>query len=600
MEKETDSLSTILFFLTSYKLQFFILFCFGIIVAFLELINLALLYPILSLSTNQTYESNNVVYTLISFPEVAASNLFNIHDPLITACLLFILFAILSYIFNIIYTLISLRITANITINNKEKVFNKITNLDYQYFVDNKQGEIIYRISRSTESISSVFDSLSKLFVDIIISLAILSLMLLSSFIGTLIVLIVGGSFYLLSRYMSVRVAFHTGTGKRRAAEQENVTINEYLNGVKQIKASVASQYWDTRFAKTIREYWILWKKETFWLQALILLLYLLIYVSIGTSIIILKIINPESFMVYIPILGVFSLGILKILPKLASFSNCQMVLMSALPNLKNVRDCLTDTSYSSIENGSILLTTNKPEIELRYVCYSHKNRGKLLDGITLNLKAGTTTALVGPSGSGKSTIIDLLLRLYDVDNGEVLINNINIKEYNLTQLLGKIGFVCQETFIFNGTIKENILFGHDYTQSDVIDAAKAANAHEFIMQLPQQYDTYVGDRGVKISGGERQRIAIARAIVRKPEILIFDEATSSLDSKSEKLVQDSINYISKKCTTLIVAHRLSTILNSDIIYVLKNGKIVESGTHEQLMNNRNEYWTMNTINSDL
>ncbi|UCH72146.1 MAG: ATP-binding cassette domain-containing protein, partial [Thermoplasmatales archaeon] len=205
-------------------------------------------------------------------------------------------------------------------------------------------------------------------------------------------------------------------------------------------------------------------------------------------------------------------------------------------------------------------------------------------------------TALVGPSGSGKSTIVNLLLRLYDVKEGGVYIDNLNIKDYDIFSFLQKVGFVGQETFIYNASIKENIAFGGEYTDFEIMDAARLANADEFIENFPDGYDTIVGDQGMRLSGGEKQRIAIARAMIRKPEILILDEATSSLDNVSENTVQKAINKVSKNCTTFIIAHRLSTIQNADIINVLDKGKIVEKGTHEELIRKKGRYWDLHNI----
>ncbi len=229
--------------------------------------------------------------------------------------------------------------------------------------------------------------------------------------------------------------------------------------------------------------------------------------------------------------------------------------------------------------------------IEFRNVHFSYEPGQPVLHGISFVANPGEMIALVGPSGSGKSTITNLIPRFYDVDQGSILVDGLDVRQWKLASLRSHIGMVLQDTFLFNGTARENLRYGRlDATDEEIIEAAKAARIHEFLASLPQGYDTQLGERGVKLSGGQRQRLSIARTILKDPKILILDEATSSVDSEVESLIQEALEELMKNRTTIVIAHRLSTIKNADRIIAIKDGRIVEEGSHDELMAKKGLY----------
>lgn len=226
-----------------------------------------------------------------------------------------------------------------------------------------------------------------------------------------------------------------------------------------------------------------------------------------------------------------------------------------------------------------------KDSIEINNIHFSYDGAREVINNISIRVRKGETVALVGPSGGGKSTLSELIPRYYDVNNGEILFDGVNVKNIKQESLRARMSIVAQDTILFNDTIEGNILMGRpSATREEVIEAAKIANAHNFILESPNGYDTNIGDRGAKLSGGQRQRISIARAVLKNPEILILDEATSALDTESEKLVQDALTKLLKGRTSIVIAHRLSTIYNADRIYVIDQGRVAEEGTHKELV----------------
>ena len=242
-------------------------------------------------------------------------------------------------------------------------------------------------------------------------------------------------------------------------------------------------------------------------------------------------------------------------------------------------------------KKDAVQVTEFRNEIEFRNVNFSYSHDIPVLKDINLKIAKGKTVAIVGPSGGGKSTMADLLPRFYDVTGGEILLDGRNIKDYKIESLVSLMGIVTQEAILFNDTVYNNITFGmSNVSEEDVYNAAKVANAHDFIMQMENGYQTNIGDRGGKLSGGQRQRLAIARAVLKNPPILILDEATSALDTESERLVQQALTNLMKNRTSVVIAHRLSTIRDADEIVVVQKGQIVERGTHEQLLENHGLY----------
>lgn len=266
-------------------------------------------------------------------------------------------------------------------------------------------------------------------------------------------------------------------------------------------------------------------------------------------------------------------------------FAELNVVFSTAMAALDRIFKTMDLPVEIEDNENAIDCSSIKGEVEIKDVKFQYDTEKQILKGINIKIPVGERIAIVGASGSGKSTLVSLIPRFYDVNEGSILIDGINIKDYKLESLRKNIGMVLQETILFSGSIRDNIRYGKlDATEEEIIAAAKAANAYDFIMSMPYGFDTMLGERGAKLSGGQKQRIAITRVFVKNPKILILDEATSALDSESENLIQEALENLMTGRTTIIIAHRLSTVINSDEIVVMNEGNIVERGTHKELL----------------
>ena len=588
MEKRAGSIRILLFFFKQYKQKVFILVVSSLIVGGLEAASVAVVYPILSAAFEGGIDEGNIVLSIYS----KVAGLLPVSDEFIAYCLLFLLLAFLAFFVKVFFIRYRLNFAGRLVESTQKEIFNKFVQADFQYFVDHKQGELVYNTISAPHSLQNFLNSATELLAQAILSISVFLLLFSLSWQGTIVVLLMALIYYFFTRYLAERVAYDAGKRQAEAITESTIILNETIDGIKQVKVFSAGEDWVRRFGSTIKTHWHHYIRQSTWQQVLQPTLILILYLSIGITATFIRIIAPDSFGVLIPVFGTFAFAVFRLIPIMGGVSNATMQIKSSLPNCERVYQILGE-KLTHIEDGEKELDSFKSQIEFDNVTFAYKGRKKVLEDVSVTFGKGKTTAIVGRSGSGKTTIVNLLLRLYDVDQGEVRIDGVNIKQVKSVSWLDKIGFVSQDTFIFNDTIRNNITFGSKYPDEEVIRVAKYADAHSFIVELPNGYDTLVGDKGMRLSGGQRQRIAVARAMVRDPEILIFDEATNALDNISEAAVQKAIDEISKDHTVIVIAHRLSTVVNADKIVVLGDGQALEEGTHEELMGNGGAYYEL-------
>lgn len=467
----------------------------------------------------------------------------------------------------------------------RNEMYNKILSLPIGFFTEKRKGDLISRMTNDINEIEySVIGTMEGLIKDPINILFILfSLVFLSPQLSLFLLIFLPLTGFIIGR-VSRSLKKQSNAAAIKYGESMSI-LDETLSGLRVIKAFNAESLLQNRFHTTNDELFRVKNKMIYRrdlaspLSEFLGVLVLCGILFFGGSLILNGGLGltPSGFITYI---ALFS----QIINPAKSLSTAFYNMQKGAAAIQRIEEILrAQITVEENPNGKQLTSFNH-SIEFRNVCFAY-NEFVILKNINLKIEKGKTVALVGSSGAGKSTLVDLVPRFHDVSDGELLIDGVNIKEYSLQSIRNLMGIVTQEPILFNDTIANNIALGkQNASKEEVVNAAKIANAHNFITNKDEGYNTNIGDRGTKLSGGERQRLTIARAVLKNPPILILDEATSSLDTESERLVQDAINHLMKDRTSIVIAHRLSTVRHAGEIIVLQKGEIAERGTHDELI----------------
>ena len=464
-------------------------------------------------------------------------------------------------------------------------LYHRSVNLPLSYYSEEKKGNVISRMTSDVQEIEwAIMSSLEMIFRDPIKIFLYLGTLLIISWQMTAFVLILLPVVGLIVGQIgkSLRKTSRAGQNQMGLLLSH---IEEMLGGLRIIKAFNAEKHVEARFQSTNTEYTRLMNKinrKRFLASPLSEFLATIAMVAImwyGGNLVL----GGESGMasqVLIGYLIIFS----QIISPAKNLSSSWYNIKKGMASVDRINEIINAENNIIEKPDAVNISDFNKNIAFENVCFAY-NDIEVLKNINLNIKKGETVALVGQSGSGKSTLVDMIPRFYDIKTGEINIDGKNIKDYKIKDLRSLVGYVNQNPILFNDSFFNNIAFGSsDSKLEDVISAAKVANAHDFIMETDNKYESNIGDSGSKLSGGQRQRISIARAVLKNPPILILDEATSALDTESEKLVQEALENLMKNRTSIVIAHRLSTVKNADKIYVIHDGKIAEEGKHDELL----------------
>lgn len=473
----------------------------------------------------------------------------------------------------------------------RKKLYNHLQALSARFYANNQVGQVISRVINDVEQTKDfILTGLMNIWLDCITIIIALSIMFFLDVKLTLAALFIF-PFYILTVYVFFGRLRKLTRERSQALAEVQGFLHERVQGISVVKSFAIEDNEAKNFDKKNTNFLTRALKHTRWNA------YSFAAINTVTDIGPIIVIGVGA---YLAISGSITVG------TLAAFVGYLELLFGPLRRLVASFTTLTQ-SFASMDRvfqlidedydikngvGAQPIEIKQGRIDIDHVSFqSNDNEAPILKDINLSIEKGETVAFVGMSGGGKSTLINLIPRFYDVTSGQILIDGHNIKDFLTGSLRNQIGLVQQDNILFSDTVKENILLGRPTaTDEEVVEAAKMANAHDFIMNLPQGYDTEVGERGVKLSGGQKQRLSIARIFLNNPPILILDEATSALDLESESIIQEALDVLSKDRTTLIVAHRLSTITHADKIVVIENGHIVETGTHRELIAKQGAY----------
>ena len=572
----------------AYKGKIFLYFLFILLSIIFSIVSIGMLMPFLQLifmgGQGITSDSNNPVIQYVNdFLNNSVATRGKI-ETLGIICMLMVSFILFKNLFLYLSYYVLNPLKNKIVNQLREDLFDKVLRLPIGFFNEKRKGDLMSRMTNDVGEVEgSLIGALEGWIKDPMTIIVTLTVLFLISVQLTLFILILIPVLGLVIGRITRSLKKHSQEVATKYGETLS-TLDETLGGLRVIKAFNIEKLLRNKFFKTNEE--LLKAKNSISYrrdlasplsEVLGVILFTAVLYYGGRLVLQNQLLEASAFLGF---LGIFYNIINPAKALSTSFSNMRKG-SAAINRIEEILK--TPITVDDNPNGKLLEVFNE-KIEFRNVSFAYDD-AVILDDINFTVLKGKTVALVGSSGAGKSTLADLVPRFHDVTGGEVLIDGINIKDYSLQSVRSQMSIVTQEPILFNDTIAHNIALGSsDSKIEEVIEAAKIANAHEFIMKKENQYESNIGDRGSKLSGGERQRLTIARAVLKNPPILILDEATSSLDTESERLVQDAINNLMSNRTSIVIAHRLSTIRHADEIIVLQKGKIVERGTHNELL----------------
>lgn len=582
------------FFLKNYKKESFLLICIFSTYTLVETTAIAALYPlinqILGHSNQQAAGMSQFIDMILRLREFIP-----LEDQVLALCSLVMGLTVTSHLLGLLSDTLSKYYQVKLYERYYNKIYHVLFNKNYGYFVNKKQGDLVYTGITATGAAGEIFFYLPNTVVEFFKVSAIFLFLLSLSPKVTLILLASLFVMGLIYQYISTYITYPLSKKFQECNMSLTSIYTETTAGIKQIKIFNNLKYFYDVFKEKTHQFKVYSTLETFFINLPDRIGRMLGIILIVSTIIYLRITRPADFTSYLPLLAVYLMAIQKIMPSISNIGKHWIGLKTLIPRLLLLKDILINNDGPK-EQSNLICPPLEDNITLKNVTFSYeeKNTEATLNNCSLLIPKNKMTAIVGSSGAGKSTLVNLLMQILHPQKGDVQIDGTSIYKYSLDSWKKRISLITQDPFIFHLSVKENIRLGKlDATDEEIIQASKLAYAHDFIRSLSDGYDTVLGDRGMKLSGGQKQRIAIARCLIRNPDLIILDEATSSLDNISEKIFQDNLKMLQQNHTLLVIAHRLTTIEKAHQIVVMDQGFIKEQGKHEDLLRQKGLYYSL-------
>jgi ATP-binding cassette subfamily B protein len=580
------------YFIRRYRRLYALLVLVAMGAGAVESLAIAALYPVLSLVLGGTPAGGgSLLTTLAALIEPIPPN-----QRVAAGLTVFVALTFVSIGAKLGREWLSSHVATRISFDVKRRVFARLIRAPYLYLAALPPGDLTYRLTNAPPYLTNtllIFASLVGLSLSSLFALALLFSI---EPRATAAVTVLGLLFFAVNRYAVLGFSVRAGRRKFHAAAAEVSIVSEFTTGSKEIDVAGAGTHWLRRLAEQADIHRRELVRDLLFAVTPGLAMELTVMTAIGVSAVALHAAAPEVLGSGLPIVAVYALAVRSLLVHLSQISRNWLRLGGIAADIHLLQQSLEEP-YPAVKSGATAVPREWKTIELDRVSVTYPSRpSPALSDVSLRIDRGRFVGLAGASGSGKSTILHLILRLFDPTDGAVRLDGIDLGTLRRDEWLAQVGFVGQDGFVLDGTVRENIAFGRDDPDDAIRRAAEDAYASEFIERLPQGYDTYVGARGLSLSAGQRQRLLIARALVRRPTVLLLDEATAALDGRSEAMVQAALERLRGACTIIVVAHRVATVREADAIVVLERGQIVETGTHQMLMSGGGTYaqlmWT--------